>query len=70
MVVTEEPVNNTFAQSIAARIQQKCFEYLDAPVTVIGSENLPAVPLNSVLEKAMLPNADKVSIAIEKLLSY
>ena len=70
LVVTEEPVNNTFAQSVASRIQQNCFEYLDAPVTVIGSENLPAVPLNSVLEYAMLPNADKVSAAIEKLLSY
>jgi 2-oxoisovalerate dehydrogenase E1 component len=70
LVVTEEPVNNTFAQSVASRIQQTCFEFLDAPVTVIGSENLPAVPLNSVLEYAMLPNADKVSVAIEKLLSY
>jgi 2-oxoisovalerate dehydrogenase E1 component len=70
LVVTEEPVNNGFAQSIASRIQQACFEYLDAPVTVIGSENMPAVPLNSILEKAMLPNADKVSAAIEKLLSY
>lgn len=70
LVITEEPVNNTFAQSIASRIQQNCFEYLDAPVTVIGSENLPAVPLNSVLEYTMLPNADKVSVAIEKLLSY
>jgi len=70
LVVTEEPVNNTFAQSIAARIQQKCFEYLDAPVTVIGAENLPAIPLNTILEQTMLPNADKVSAAIEKLLTY
>jgi len=70
LVVTEEPVNNTFAQSVASRIQQHCFEYLDAPVTVIGSENLPAVPLNSILEYTMLPNADKVSNAIENLLSY
>ncbi len=43
LVVTEEPVNNTFAQSIASRIQQHCFEFLDAPVTVIGAENMPAV---------------------------
>lgn len=38
MVVTEEAVNNTFAQSIAARIQQNCFQYLDAPVITVGSE--------------------------------
>ena len=70
MVLTEEPVHNSFAQSIAARIQENCFEYLDAPVTTIGSENLPAIPLNEVLEKTMLPNSDKVSAAIRKILSY
>jgi 2-oxoisovalerate dehydrogenase E1 component len=70
LVITEEPVNNTFAQSIASRIQQNCFEKLDAPVTVIGAENLPAVPLNTILEQTMLPNADKVAAAIKKLLEY
>ena len=70
MILTEEPVNNGFSQSIAARISEHCFEYLDAPVKVIGSENLPAIPLNSILEKTMLPNAEKVEIAIEKLLNY
>ncbi len=70
LVLTEEPYNNGFSQSIAARISENCFEYLDAPVKVIGSENLPAIPLNSILEKTMLPNAEKVEIAIEKLLNY
>ena len=70
MVLTEEPVNNGFAQSIASRISQACFKKLDAPVIVIGAENLPAIPLNSVLEKTMLPNADKVEKAIRDLLSY
>ncbi|MDQ3110953.1 MAG: thiamine pyrophosphate-dependent enzyme [Bacteroidota bacterium] len=70
LVVTEEPVNNGFAQSIAGRISKTCFESLDAPVDIIGAENLPAIPLNSILEFTMLPNADKVSSAIEKLLSY
>jgi 2-oxoisovalerate dehydrogenase E1 component len=70
MVLTEEPSNNGFAQSIASRISQMCFKKLDAPVMVIGSENLPAIPLNSILEKTMLPNADKVEKAIEELLNY
>lgn len=70
IVLTEEPVFNGFAQSIAARISENCFEYLDAPVKVIGAENLPAIPLNSTLEKTMLPNADKVEEAIKKLLMY
>ncbi|MCE3226207.1 MAG: tungsten formylmethanofuran dehydrogenase [Bacteroidetes bacterium] len=70
LVLTEEPVHNGFAQSIAARISENCFKYLDAPVKVIGAENLPAIPLNSTLEKAMLPNAEKVERAIGELLNY
>ncbi len=70
IVLTEEPVNNTFAQSIAARIQEHCFEYLDAPVITIGSENMPAIPLNEILEYTMLPNAEKLSEAIRKILAY
>lgn len=70
MVLTEEPVFNGFAQSIAARISENCFQKLDAPVKVIGAENLPAIPLNSTLERTMLPNAEKVEKAIGDLLSY
>ncbi len=70
LVVTEEPANNGFAQSIASRVQQECFEYLDAPVRVIGSENMPAIPLNETLEKTMIPSAKKVKLAIEELLNY
>jgi len=70
IVLTEEPYNNGFPQALAGRISKKCFEYLDAPVEVIGSENLPAIPLNSTLETTMLPNASKVEKAIEELLNY
>jgi len=70
LVVTEEPANNTFAQSVAARIQENCFEYLDAPVRTIGSENLPAIPLNEVLEKTMIPSIEKVSRVLGEVLAY
>ncbi len=70
LVVTEEPVSNSFGQSLAGRIQQHCFTFLDAPVNVIGSENLPAIPLNSTLEFTMVPNSDKVAVAISELLNY
>jgi len=70
LVVTEEPVSNTFAQSIAARIQENCFEYLDGPVRTIGSVDMPAIPLNSVLEQAMIPSVEKVRVAIEGLLAF
>lgn len=70
LVVTEEPTNNSFARSLAGLIQEKCFKYLDAPVMVIGSENMPAIPLNSTLEFTMIPNADKVRLKMEELLEY
>lgn len=70
LVITEEAINCTFAQSIAARIQENCFEYLDGPVRTIGSIDVPAIPLNEVLEKTMLLSADKVSVAIGDLLDY
>lgn len=70
LVLTEEQQNNSFAESLAGRISKECFQFLDAPVEVLGALNLPAVPMNSILEKAMLPNAGKVEVLLKKLLSY
>jgi 2-oxoisovalerate dehydrogenase E1 component len=70
LVLTEEPFQSSFAQSLVGSIQENCFEKLDAPVYLMGSENLPAIPLNSTLEATMLPNADKVSKKIEQILAY
>ena len=70
LVITEEPLLNSFAMSIVGKIQNECFEFLDAPVMAIGSENMPAIPLNSTLEFTMIPNADKVSVKIKELLDY
>ena len=70
LVLTEEQQNNSFAEALAGRISKECFQFLDAPVQVLGALNLPAVPMNIILEKAMLPNAEKVGDAIGKLLNY
>ncbi len=70
LVLTEETINNSFARALAGRIQEICFEQLDAPVRTLGSVNMPAIPLNSLLEATMLPNADRVAKAIEGLLDY
>jgi len=70
MVLTEECIENSFAQSLAGRISEELFEHLDAPVRAVGAEVLPAIPLNSTLEGLMLPNADKVAKQLEWLLGY
>ena len=69
-VLTEEPLLNSFAESIAGRIQKECFKHLDAPVWTLGSVDVPAVPLNVELEKMMLPGPEKVRHALEALLEY
>lgn len=70
LVVTEEPSNNSFARALSGKIQEECFKYLDAPVMTIGSENMPAIPLNSTLEQTMIPSTEKVKSKILELLSY
>ena len=69
-VLTEEPLLNSFAESLAGRISKECFTSLDAPVWTLGAVNLPAVPLNVELEKMMLPSAEKVGKALGELLGY
>lgn len=70
LVITEESVDGSFAQSIAARVQENCFKYLEAPVMTIGSENMPAIPLNETLEKTMLLSSDKVKKVIGEILQF
>ena len=69
MVLCEEQQNNSFSEALAARISKSCFQFLDAPVEVMGALNLPAIPLNIHLENAALPNAEKVALLIEQMLS-
>ena len=70
MFVTEESIEASFTLGLAGRIQRDCFKYLDAPIEIIGSVDTPAIPLNSILESALLTNADKVKAGIEKVLNF
>ncbi len=69
LILTEEQQNNSFAEALAGRVSKACFKYLDVPIEVMGALNLPAVPMNIILEQAMLPNAAKVSERIAQLLN-
>lgn len=70
LILTEEQQNNSFAEALAGRISKNCFRQLDAPVEVLGALNVPAVPMNIILEQAMLPSPHKVSGSLSKLLAY
>lgn len=69
LILSEEQQNNSFAEALAGRISKACFKFLDAPVEVLGALNIPAIPMNTILEEAMLPNAKKVEEKIKALLS-
>lgn len=70
LVLTEEQINNSFAQALAGKISENCFTFLDAPIQTLGARNLPAVPINLTSEKAMLPGVEKTQQKMEELLAY
>ncbi len=68
LLLTEEQLTNSFIQALAHRVTKNCWQYLDAPIETMGALDLPAVPINLVLEAAMLPTADKVYEKLVELL--
>jgi len=70
LIITEEPAENSFAESLAGRLGHDCFRQLDAPISVLGALGVPAIPLNRGLEAAVLPSAIKVHAALQTLLHY
>ncbi len=70
LLLTEEPANNGFLQALGGWISEHCFEYLDAPVHIMGSICTPAIPLNSTLELSLLPSVEDIKNKIENVLSY
>ena len=68
LLLTEEQQGHSYAESLAGRIQQHCFQYLDAPVQVMGALDVPAVPIHVHLEAAMLPTVAKVQERLHQLL--
>jgi 2-oxoisovalerate dehydrogenase E1 component len=69
LVVHEDKVFAGFGGEISALISDKAFEHLDAPVKRVGSTFTP-VGFNRILEKAILPNTEKIEKAAKDLLAY
>lgn len=68
LIITEEQQNNSFAEALSGRLAKACWKWLDAPIDVLGAMNLPAVPLNTGLESAMLPGIEKVVDRLSQLI--
>src|SRR5450830_1171636 len=69
LVVHEDKVHGGFGGEIVARITSELFGYLDAPVDRVGSTFTP-VGFNRILERAILPNTEKVLEAARRTLAY
>lgn len=68
VVVHEAPVFLGSGSEIAARITERCFYHLEAPVLRVGGFHSPYPP--SRLEDEYLPGLDRVLDAVDRALAY
>jgi 2-oxoisovalerate dehydrogenase E1 component len=69
LVLQEDTRTGSVGESLAAIIQEDAFEWLDAPVRVLGSLDTP-VPYSPPLEAHFLPSDDDVARAARLLAAY
>jgi len=69
LIVHEDKVFSGFGAELAAIITETGFEYLDGPVKRVGSTFTP-VGFNRILEKAILPDEEKIYKTAVELLEY
>jgi len=53
------------ASDIAATIQSRAFDYLDAPIEIVAGRNT-AIPYNQQLEQACIPEVDDIAAAVRR----
>jgi pyruvate dehydrogenase E1 component beta subunit len=59
VVVNEGPLTGGFTAEVAARVQGAAFDWLDAPVMQVATEDVP-LPYNGLLELEALPSVDDI----------
>ncbi|HEX2394696.1 MAG TPA: transketolase C-terminal domain-containing protein, partial [Bacteroidales bacterium] len=69
LIVHEDKVFSGFGAEVSSVITEEAFEYLDGPVRRVGSLFTP-VGFSRILEKAILPNTEKIEKAMNNLLDY
>jgi pyruvate/2-oxoglutarate/acetoin dehydrogenase E1 component len=69
VVVCEDCLTAGVSAEIAARITEECFSFLQAPVRRVAGADAP-IPCADRLEKAALPDAQKIIDAAAQVLAY
>jgi pyruvate dehydrogenase E1 component beta subunit len=67
VIVNEGAHTGGFAAEVMARAYEEVFDYLDAPIVRVTSEDVP-IPYNEKLELAALPSEQKIIDAVHGLL--
>lgn len=68
VVVYEDWKSGGFGAEIAQRIQEECFDYLDAPVSRVGGLNVP-MPYARNLELLCIPSKENVVEAVKAVVA-
>ena len=69
LIIHEDTRTGSIGESLAAIIQEEAFEFLDAPVRIVGALDTP-VPYSPPLEEFFLPSDDQIEKAARLLLAY
>jgi 2-oxoisovalerate dehydrogenase E1 component len=69
LVVHEDSRTGGIGESLAAIVQEEAFEFLDAPVRIVGALDTP-VPYSPPLEEFFLPSEAQVERAARLLLAF
>jgi 2-oxoisovalerate dehydrogenase E1 component len=69
LVVHEDSRTGGIGESVAAIIQEQTFDWLDAPIRILGALDTP-VPYSPPLEKAFLISDDQILAAARRLIAY
>ena len=69
LVVHEDSRTGGIGESLAAIVQEEAFEWLDAPVRIIGALDTP-VPYSPPLEAFYLPSEEEVEASARLLVKY
>ncbi len=66
MIVDEDWGYCGMGAGILYKLQKPCFDYLDAPIEYLHSDEIP-VPFNHYLEEAMMPSVDRIVEAAKEI---
>src|SRR5712691_8585287 len=69
MIIEEDSRTGGIGESLAAVIQEEAFEWLDAPVRIVGALDTP-VPYSPPLEEFYLPSEAQIARAARLLVEY